>query len=261
VAGGVWESTYVYDIYSRVHNLLRATTKALVTPLILDQKSQFTLVPSDRLPQHRRQRILTNPPQALGDPQTGVNLRWKIANLKMAELTKARVDPRNVVFLSFHADALHSSIRGTTVYVPGARYSKALSGPEAVRAEGYSKGLAEELIDTLYKNDLPIHPYQAVRNRIIRYRAYWLPAILKMNYVPTKALIEVVNLNNPADRAALQTQAFRQKFAESMVEALVRYFEPLNGGGRTAEVPSGEGRSPAPSRKKSGSLKPGTHAP
>jgi N-acetylmuramoyl-L-alanine amidase len=261
VAGGAWESTYVYDIYSRVYHLLKESTKALVTPLVADQKSQFTLVPSDRLPQHRRQLILTSPPRALGDPQTGVNLRWKLANQKMAELSKARVDPRNVVFLSFHADALHPSIRGTTVYIPGARYCKALSGPEAVRAEGYSKGLAEELIDMLYKNDLAIHPYQAVRNRIIRYRSYWLPAVLKMNYIPTKNLIEVVNLNNPADRAALQTQAFRQKFAESVVEALVRYFEPLSGNGRAADSPEENGRDKARPRKTSGRFEQGTHAP
>ena len=239
VAGGVWESTYVYDIYARIHNLLKETTQALVYTLVMDQKSLFTITPSDRLPQHRRQFILTTPPQALGDPQTGVNLRWRLANLKMAELKRQAVDPHNVVFISIHADALHRSIRGTTVYIPGARYCKGIEGQNAVQAEGYSRGLADEIIDNLYKNGFPIHPYQPVRNRIIRYRSYWVPAVLKMNHVPTKVLIEVANLDNPEDRLALQTQAFRQKYALSVVEALVAYYSRQNGqsGPRQASMP------------------------
>ena len=248
IAAGLWESTYVYDIYARVRNLLEETTKAAVTPLVLDQKSQFTITPADRLPQHRRQLILTTPPQALGDPQTGVNLRWKLANQKMADLGHDGVDARNVIFLSIHADALHPSIRGTMVYIPGARYSKALAGADAVNAEGYSKGLAEELVDTLYKNGLTIHPYQAVRNRIIRYRSYWLPAVLKMNYVPTKVLIEVANLNNPDDRAALGTQAFRKRFAESVVEAITSYYNRRSGkaGGTESALKKANAAPPPP---------------
>jgi N-acetylmuramoyl-L-alanine amidase len=224
VAGGLWESTYVYDIYIRLHNLLLERTKASVLPLVQDNKSRFTVVPSDRLPQHRRHSLLTDPPQALGDPQTGVNMRWKMANQNMAELRRRGVPPENVVFLSIHADALHPSVRGTTIYIPGSAYCKASSRKEAVRAEALSKALAEETIDALYRAGVPIHPYQPIRNRIIRTRSYWLPAVLKMNHVPTKMLVEVANLNNPKDREAVATQAFRQTFAESLVEALVAFY-------------------------------------
>jgi N-acetylmuramoyl-L-alanine amidase len=224
IAGGLWESTYVYDIYIRLHNLLLERTKASVLPLVQDNKSRFTVVPSDRLPQHRRHSLLTEPPQALGDPQAGVNMRWKMANQNMAELRRKGVPPENVVFLSIHADALHPSVRGTTIYIPGAAYCKASSRQEAVRAEALSKALAEETIDALYRAGVPIHPYQPIRNRIIRTRSYWLPAVLKMNHVPTKMLVEVANLNNPKDREAVATQAFRQTFAESLVEALVAFY-------------------------------------
>jgi hypothetical protein len=223
---------------------LKETTKALVYPLVMDQKSLFTIVPGERLPQHRRQLILTTPPQTLGDPQTGVNLRWRLSNLKMAELERKGVDPRNVVFISIHADALHPSIRGTTIYIPGARYCKGIEGQEAVRAEGYSKGLAEEIIDSLYKNGYPVHPYQPVRNRIIRYRSYWVPAVLKMNHVPTKVLIEVNNMDNPEDRQALQTQAFRQKFASCVVDALVAYYSRQNSHNGVPQVSADPRRSP-----------------
>lgn len=234
IAGGLWESTYVYDIYIRLHNLLKERTKAQVYPLVQDNKSRFTVVPSDRLPQHRRHSVLTSPPYGLDDPQKGVNLRWKMANQKMAELKKKGVPPENVVFLSIHADALHPSVRGATIYIPGATYAKAPSRKEALRAEALSKALAEGTIDSLYRSGVAIHPYQPIRNRIIRTRRYWLPAVLKMNYIPTKLLVEVANLNNPQDREAIATQAFRQTFAESVMDALVSFYaaKERNGGRR-----------------------------
>ena len=225
IAGGLWESTYVYDIFIRLHNLLLERTKAVVHPLVQDDKSRFTVVPSDRLSQHRRQSLLTTPVQVLGDPQTGVNLRWKMANQYMAELKRRGVQPTNVIFLSLHADALHPSVRGATIYIPGASYSKATSRGEALRAEALSKALALETIDSLYRAGVAIHPYQPIRNRIIRTRSYWLPAVLKMNYIPTKLLVEVANLNNPKDREAVATQAFRQTFAEAVVDALVAFYD------------------------------------
>ena len=46
-----------------------------------------------------------------------------LANEIFAELTaKESVAPEKVVFLSLHADSLHRSMRGATVYVPGERY-------------------------------------------------------------------------------------------------------------------------------------------
>jgi len=223
IAGGLWESTYVYDIYIRLHNLLTEKTKAVVHPLVRDNKSRFTVVPSDRLPQHRSHSILTTPPQPLSDSQTGVNLRWKMANQYMAELKRRGVPPTNVIFLSVHADALHPSVRGATIYIPGASYVKATSRKEALQAEALSKTLAEETIDSLYRAGVAIHPYQPIRNRIIRYRKDWLPAILKMNYIPTRLLLEVANLNNPKDRETVATQQFRQTFAQAVVDALIAY--------------------------------------
>jgi N-acetylmuramoyl-L-alanine amidase len=242
VAGGLWESTYVYDIYIRLHNLLLERTKAQVFPLVQDNKSRFTVVPDDRLPQHRRHSLLTSPPQPLGDPQTGVNVRWKMANLQMAELKRRGVSPTNVVFLSIHADALHPSVRGATIYIPGANYCKATSRADALRAEALSKALAQETIDSLYRAGVAIHPYQPIRNRIIRTRSYWLPAVLKMNYIPTKLLVEVANLNNAKDREAVATQAFRQTFAQAVVDALVAFYASKE----QAAGPAGAaGRAPA----------------
>jgi len=241
IAGGLWESTYVYDIFIRIHNLLEERTKAVVYPLVQDDKSRFVVVPSDRLPQHRYHSLLTTPPQVLGDPQTGVNLRWKMANQYMAELKRRGVPPNNVIFISIHADALHPSVRGTTIYIPGATYCKAISRQDALRAEALSKALAQETIDSLYRAGVAIHPYQPIRNRIIRTRSYWLPAVLKMNYIPTKLLVEVANLNNPQDREAVASQAFRQTFAEAVVDALVAFYDTHPGAGPAA----GSGRAPA----------------
>lgn len=225
IAGGVWEATYTYDIYNRLYNLLREKTEAEVIPIVQDKKSKFKIIDRDILPQHRNHIILTDPPQKLRDSYTGVNLRWKIVNRKYTNLINKGIDKSKIVFISIHSDALHSSIRGTTFYIPGASYMKALSYNEAIEGEGQSRKLALEISEIFKKYEINLHPYEPVREKIIRYKKYWLPAVLKMNLVPTKLLIETVNLNNKEDRKLILSQEFRKKISETIVEGIISYFE------------------------------------
>ncbi len=48
-----------------------------------------------------------------------VHLRWVLANHLFAAFDRTG-DSRKTLFISFHADSLHPSARGTMVYVPGA---------------------------------------------------------------------------------------------------------------------------------------------
>ena len=52
-----------------------------------------------------------------------------------------------------------------------------------------------------------------------------VPAVLRFNRIPASVLVEVVNLNNKNDQLRLRDPAFRQAFAESMVDGLLGYFD------------------------------------
>jgi N-acetylmuramoyl-L-alanine amidase len=158
-----------------------------------------------------------------------------------------------VVFLSLHADSLHPSLRGAMAYIPDAQGDvtrSAFSGTEyarrrevreqprsvAGRAEmqrsaGMSRQFADGLIEAFRDVELAVHPFKPVRDRIVRGRRPWVPAVLKYNAVPTRALLEVCNLNNPQDRTLLQTRAYRQRVAEAVVAALSAYYAPASRAG------------------------------
>ncbi len=228
IAGGVWEATYTYDIYNRLYNLLTEKTEAKVIPLVQDKKSKFKVIDRDVLPQHRSHIILSNPPEKLNDSQKGVNMRWKLANMNYSRLINEKVDKNKILFISIHSDALHQSIRGATFYIPGASYMKALWGEEAIEGESQSRKLAKELLKSFKNNEINLHPYEPIREKIIRYKKYWLPAVLKMNLVPTKILIEILNLNNEEDRKNLLSKEFREKLSQAIFDGIVSYFQKNN---------------------------------
>jgi len=225
IAGGIWEATYTYDIYNRLYNLFTEKTEAKVIPLVQDKKSKFKVIDRDILPQHRNHIILSNPPEKLNDSQRGVNMRWKLANINYSILKDQKVDKNKIIFISIHSDALHPSIRGATFYIPGASYMKALWGEEAIEGESQSRKLAKELAKSFNKYEIILHPYEPIREKIIRYKKYWLPAVLKMNLVPTKVLIEILNLNNEEDRKNLLQKEFREKLSEAIFDGVLNYFQ------------------------------------
>jgi N-acetylmuramoyl-L-alanine amidase len=244
---GAWESTYVYDIYCRIRALLEGTTRARVWPTVEDDAKKFRILDSDRLPGSKQARLLTNPPYPLEDVVAGVHLRWYLANSRYREVVKSGISPDNVVFLSLHADSLHPSLRGAMVYIPGERLLARGFGKkgevyenreewkaepfvsftpyERFQSEGYSRDLAAHLLDGLGGKGLGIHRWDPIRASVIRKRKEWLPAVLKFNRVPARALIEVCNMGNPDDRALLVTRAWRQQIAEAIVDGLRSYYE------------------------------------
>jgi N-acetylmuramoyl-L-alanine amidase len=175
-------------------------------------------------------------------------LRWYLANSLYRKLVKGGTDPDKIVFLSLHADARHPSLRGAMVYVPGAAFRTGTMGyssttylrfkevreqprvsftsRDRLRSEAVSRKLANAIVKALKRGDLPTQPYQPVRERIIRGREVWLPAVLRGNVVPTKVLIEMCNLNNPDDAALLGRAADRDRLARAFVTALSDYFAP-----------------------------------
>ncbi|QQR73550.1 MAG: N-acetylmuramoyl-L-alanine amidase [Holophagales bacterium] len=248
---GTWESLYVYDIVLRIKALLEKRTLAKVYATTSDGEGDAP-PDVDILPARRSHRVLTTPPYRIEDSVVGVHLRWYLANNLYRKAVAASggagdlKSEERVVFLSVHADSLHPSLRGATVYIPAAErtggsfqkggpvFSSRLevrdqpavefSRRDRVRSEGLSRQVGGRLVDAFRAANLAVHPYKPVRDRIIRNRRAWVPAVLRYNAIPAKVLLEVCNLANSEDRRLLRTRAFRQQVAESVASALLAYY-------------------------------------
>jgi N-acetylmuramoyl-L-alanine amidase len=245
----IWEHDYVFDVAVRLRRELETQTAAKVFLTLGGPGKESGPSRGDELTPNRKRSVLTTPPflaEESGETSVAVNLRWYLANYLYRQLIKDGTDPDKIVFLSLHADARHRSLRGAMVYVPGASFRKGTMGyssstylrfkevkaqpkvsftsKERVRSEAVSRKLAAAIVKSLKRADLPTQPYQPIRERVIRGREVWLPAVLKGNVVPTKVLIEMVNLNNPDDATLLGRAADRNRLAKAFVGALSDYF-------------------------------------
>jgi N-acetylmuramoyl-L-alanine amidase len=252
---GVYEDDYVYDILCRIKSLAEQTTGARVMSTIRDRSSGFS--PLDGPFAHDRdEEILTTPPYIPRQPHVstvGVNLRWYLVNSYYRSLLASGINPERIVFVSLHADALHPSLRGAMVYVPGQGYRGRTYGcvgrlydrkeVEQLRyvkfsardrevSEGLSRSLAVEVIDAFAAAGLPVHPYEPIRDHVIRMRRDWVPAVIRTSLVPQSLLLEVVNLNNARDAALMKDAAFRQRVASAFLDAVRHYYEGVSAGSR-----------------------------
>ncbi|HSN88973.1 MAG TPA: N-acetylmuramoyl-L-alanine amidase, partial [Thermoanaerobaculia bacterium] len=251
--GGVWESTYVYDVAMRAKRLLETHTAAQVVVTTRDGK-EWRVPDSDVLPFSRGHSVLTNPPYPIQDARVGVNLRWYLANSIYRRAVSREGDPQKVIFLSIHADSLHPSLRGAMAYIPaaelrGGTFAKAgavytarkevqespsvsFAQKQLVESEGLSRELAKQIIAAFSGTGLPVHPFKPVRDKIIRDKnSTWVPAVLRYNSVPAKILLEICNLANEQDRKLVQTRAYRQKVSEAIVQGILAYY------GQEVDVP------------------------
>lgn len=245
VVDDVWESTYVYDVMSRVKRVLEQQTKATVWTTVSNPEFSRANLERDVLPNERDQRLLVQPPYGLADPITGVHLRWILANSLLRRLEKQHVNPERVAFVSIHADSLHPSVRGMMVYVPSrvlrgsrapwqpasyrCRETRSLSTPRfspvfRSRAEALSTQLGEAIVRSAERFSIPVHPYQPVRSSVLRGGSRWVPAVLRYTLVPSAVLIEICNLNNDQDRKDLLSWRFREKLAHAIAAGLAEGF-------------------------------------
>jgi len=156
--------------------------------------------------------------------------------------------PRSkTVFLSIHADSLHPSVRGAMAYVPS-RYLRpdkpysvrrkdietyaeyrnhptiTLGADFKARVEASSRHLAEGILTGLEKNDIGIHPYEPIRDRVLRGRRSWVPAVLRYTAAQNAVLLEVCNMANPEDRELMLDSQWREEFARAVVEGMASAF-------------------------------------
>ena len=52
----------------------------------------------------------------------------------------------------------------------------------------------------------------------------WVPAVIRYNLVPTRALIEICNLGNKHDRELLTTKKWREDIAQAVYRGIVTFY-------------------------------------
>ncbi len=246
---GIWEHDYVYDIACRLKQRPEESTAARVRMTIEDRETGCKPSKGDRIEANLQGTILTDPPflaREEGEARIGVNLRWYLANSVYREAVARGTDPDRVVFLSIHADSRHPSLRGAMIYVPGADYrtgryvhnSKTyrkyrevrekpevrFSRKERVRSEAVSLALANAIVVSLEHHRLPVQKHQPVRNRVIRGKKSWLPAVIRGNEIPAKVLVELVNITNTEDARLLGQAAARERMSAALLDSLFEHF-------------------------------------
>jgi N-acetylmuramoyl-L-alanine amidase len=242
----VWESTYVYDVACRLREILEKQSDAKVSMTTRSKKSGFSIPDKNVLTGAHDHVVQTTPAYLLDDAIVGVNLRWYLANSIFRRAMKSGVQQEKVVFLSIHADSLHPSLRGAMAYIPGASFvtgsyrkrgdiylthaevreqpSVTHTRESSLLAEGLSRDLAESIMTSFSRKGLKVHPFDPVRDNVIRNRKEWVPAIIRHNMIPTRLLLEVCNLGNPKDRELIRTKKYRQQLAEAMYQGLVDFY-------------------------------------
>lgn len=251
---GIWEHDYVYDVACRLKRILETESAARVALTLLDEETGCTPSSRDELVANRQGTILTTPrflAREEGEATLGVNLRWYLANSIYRQALAAGNDPDRVLFLSIHADSRHPALRGLMVYVPGAGYRTETYGHsssfykqykevrekplvrfsknERVRSEAVSRKLAGAIVETYRRAGLRIQPYQPTRDKVIRGKSKWVPAVLRGNEVPGKVLVELVNLSNREDAAVLASARERDRLARGLADSLLLYFGERSG--------------------------------
>ena len=247
---GLTEHEYVYDVACRLRRLLQERTAATVEMTLKDRKTGYKPSRGDKIGSNGQGEILTHPPflaQAEGEARIAVNLRWYLANSIYRNALKSGSDKNKIVFISLHADSRHPSLRGAMIYVPGARYrtrtygvSGAAYAPfrevkeqpttrfgknERVRSEAVSRELADDILEGFRRQGLEIPKTQPVRDSIIRSKGIrWLPAVLRGNQVPTKVLVEMLNLSNQDDATVLGKALNREKLATALADGILTHF-------------------------------------
>lgn len=247
---GLYEDEINFDVVCRVKKILETQTRAKVY-LTLRDAAHPNYEPSDcsRFGTDDAEDILVTPPYRNSDSKVSANLRWFVANDIYKREAASGMDPRKMVFTSFHTDALfNKTMRGAMIYIPGAKYRNGVEEPdnpiyrrfkevrengksessavERKRDEGLSRNLAEDVMTALGNYKIRRHlEGDWIRTQIRQDGGkVYLPAVLRNTQIPTKILIEMANMTNAVDRERLADPKWRQSFAEAYVAALKMYF-------------------------------------
>lgn len=246
---GLYEDEIAYDILCRAKRILENDTNAKVYATILDPDLGYQARDVHQFRHDTDEVILTSPPFPTEPNATKVflNLRYYLANDIYDREMRNGIEPKHVVFTSFHVDALRESLRGAMIYIPGAEgrsrspvtnhtnypYSRhkevrryASTAGDRIRDEAWSRAFAQTLYDELGKERVQRHKHGPAIRNIIRQSGgtAYVPAVLRWNKIPTKILLETANMGNATDRVRLADPEWREAVARAYVNALRAHY-------------------------------------
>ena len=244
----IYEDEVVYDISKRMSKLFKKQG-IIVHPTLADPNQKQPI----RYLSHRHDRdehLLVTPRYLTRNARIGVNMRVYLVNHIFKQLRKKKVPSENILFISLHGDALHSSLSGAMVYYPDHRLrrgrfilsskiyrkrkeyiSKLTYNPRDNKySEKLSKSFGKVIINQFRKLGLRTHRVSsAVRGYLYRKGIKTLPAVLRYSKVPTSVLVEIANLNNRLDRRDLLKSKTRQQIAKAITNSVTAHFDRSSG--------------------------------
>jgi len=244
----IYEDEVVYDISKRMSKLFKKQG-IIVHPTLADPNQKQPI----RYLSHRHDRdehLLVTPRYLTRNARIGVNMRVYLVNHIFKQLRKKKVPSENILFISLHGDALHSSLSGAMVYYPDHRLrrgrfilsskiyrkrkeyiSKLTYNPRDNKySEKLSKSFGKVIINQFRKLRLRTHRVSsAVRGYLYRKGIKTLPAVLRYSKVPTSVLVEIANLNNRLDRRDLLKSKTRQQIAKAITNSVTVHFDRSSG--------------------------------
>ncbi len=244
----IYEDEVVYDISTRVTELLK-NSGIIVHNTLADPNQKKPI----RFLSHKHDKdehLLVTPRYLNRNARTGANMRVYLVNHIFHKLKKKKVPKENIVFISLHGDALHSSLRGAMVYYADSRFRRGMFGlkhkiyrkrkeynpsltfktSDNKYSEKLSKSFGKIIINEFRKLKLPTHRVSsAVRGYLYRKGRKTLPAVLRYSKVPTSVLVEIANLNNKHDRRSLLKSNSRQQIALAITNSVVSNFGRTSG--------------------------------
>ncbi|MEY8207530.1 MAG: N-acetylmuramoyl-L-alanine amidase [SAR324 cluster bacterium] len=244
----IYEDEVVYDISKRMSKLFKKQG-IIVHPTLADPNQKQPI----RYLSHRHDRdehLLVTPRYLTRNARIGVNMRVYLVNHIFKQLRKKKVPSENILFISLHGDALHSSLSGAMVYYPDHRLrrgrfilsskiyrkrkeyiSKLTYNPRDNKySEKLSKSFGKVIINQFRKLRLRTHRVSsAVRGYLYRKGVKTLPAVLRYSKVPTSVLVEIANLNNRLDRRDLLKSKTRQQIAKAITNSVTAHFDRSSG--------------------------------
>ena len=244
----IYEDEVVYDISKRMSKLFKRQG-IIVHPTLADPNQKQPIRYLSRS-HDRDEHLLVTPRYLPRNARIGVNMRVYLVNHIFKQLRKKKVPSENILFISLHGDALHSSLSGAMVYYPDHRLrrgrfilsskiyrkrkeyiSKLTYNPRDNKySEKLSKSFGKVIINQFRKLRLRTHRVSsAVRGYLYRKGIKTLPAVLRYSKVPTSVLVEIANLNNRLDRRDLLKSKTRQQIAKAITNSVTAHFDRSSG--------------------------------